>query len=99
MDSPESYAKVERSKLSYAGQQGDHDVVDLARFKDYLLSLRASFEHDAETTQLPGTHKKQFEERLLLLEHEIEGLLKKKINFTSVDATGTRFLDYTTLIN
>jgi peptidoglycan hydrolase CwlO-like protein len=36
---------------------------------------------------------------LLLLEHEIDGLLKRKINYTSKDAAGTRFLDYTTILN
>lgn len=75
------------------------DVVDLARFKDYLAALNNSFETDPELIQLPGAQKKHFEERLLLLEHEIDGLLKKKINFTSVDASGTRFLDYTTILN
>ena len=33
------------------------------------------------------------------MEHEIEGLMKKKINYTSVDQNGTRFLDYTTMLN
>lgn len=33
------------------------------------------------------------------MEHEIEGLMKKKINYTSVDQDGTRFLDYTTMLN
>lgn len=33
------------------------------------------------------------------MEHEIEGLMKKKINYTSVDQEGTRFLDYTTMLN
>lgn len=36
---------------------------------------------------------------MLLLEHEIDGLLKRKINFTSKDTDGTRFLDYTTMLS
>ena len=67
--------------------------------QEYLLSIHGEFQNDPELTNLPGSKKKQFEERLLLLEHEIEGLMKKKINYTSVDQNGTRFLDYTTMLN
>ena len=67
--------------------------------RDYLLTLHESYENDPELKKLPGTKKKEFEERLLLLEHQIEGLMKKKINYTSVDEKGTRFLDYTTMLN
>jgi len=65
-----------------------------------LLALRGSYEHDPEVAQLPGTKKKEFNERLILLEHEIDGLLKRKINFTSADnQNGTRFLDYSVMLN
>jgi hypothetical protein len=90
---------VERSKLAWHEEQPG-DVVDLARLKDYLLALRRSSEHDPEVTQLPGVKKQEFEQRLFLLEHEIDGLLKRKINFTSTDnEQGTRFLDYTVMLN
>ena len=37
---------------------------------------------------------------MILLEHEIDGLLKRKIHFTSADnQNGTRFLDYTVMLN
>lgn len=36
---------------------------------------------------------------MLLLEHEIDGLLKRQINYTSKDTDGTRFLDYTTMLS
>ena len=74
-------------------------MTDVARMKDYLLSLRGSFENDPETTKLPGVKKDEFEQRLLLLEHEIDGLLRRKIHFTSNDEQGTRFLDYTTMLH
>ena len=36
----------------------------------------------------------------MLLEHEVEGLLKRKINFSVKDGKGgTRSLDYTSLLN
>lgn len=38
--------------------------------------------------------------RLLLLEHEIDGLLKRKINYSVRDEIGgTRVMDYTGLLN
>jgi len=57
----------------------------LTRFKDYLLSLKGTYENDPEITRLPGTSKLHYEQRLQLLEKEIDGLMKKKINYTSVD--------------
>lgn len=38
--------------------------------------------------------------RLLLLEHEVEGLLKRRINFTVKDQEGgSRTMDYTGILN
>jgi DNA repair exonuclease SbcCD ATPase subunit len=37
--------------------------------------------------------------RLFLLEHEIDGLLKRKINYTVKEGESGRFLDYTGLLN
>ena len=74
------------------------DVEDLSRYKNILAALQndlhASHENDFSTAG-----KENLEQRLLMLEHEIDGLLKRKITFTSKDSAGTRFLDYTTLIN
>jgi hypothetical protein len=37
---------------------------------------------------------------LLLLEHEIDGLLKRRINYSSRDEIGgTRVMDYTGILN
>jgi hypothetical protein len=43
-------------------------VADLSRLKDYLTSLRNTFESDPELNSLSGTQKHNFEERLILLE-------------------------------
>lgn len=63
------------------------------------MSLRESYEDDPQIVNLPGRKREEYDQRLLLLEKEIEGLLKRKINFTSTDSEGTRFLDYTTMLN
>ena len=68
--------------MSWSDPHGT-DLADLARHKDYLLSLKGSYESDPEINRLPGPSKLQYEERLQLLEKEIDGLMKKKLNFTS----------------
>lgn len=71
------------------------DVEELAQYKSILHSLRDDFDEGS----IENSKKESLEKRLLLLEHEIDGLLKRKINFTSKDVEGTRFLDYTTILN
>lgn len=47
-----------------------------------------------------GEKKDDFNKRLILLEGEIEGLLKRRINYSARDEIGgTRVLDYTGLLN
>ena len=47
-----------------------------------------------------GDKKDEFNKRLILLESEVEGLLKRKINYSSRDELGgTRFMDYTVILN
>lgn len=74
-------------------------MLDLARYKEYLFSLKGTYESDPEISRVHQTSKLHYEERLNLLEKEIDGLMKKKINFTSQDIQGTRFLDYTTILH
>lgn len=74
------------------------DVEEISQYKSILQSLKYDFE-DAHPAASDGTKRENLEKRLILLEHEIDGLLKRKINFTSKDSSGTRFLDYTTILN
>lgn len=47
-----------------------------------------------------GDKKDDFNKRLILLENEIDGLLKRKIEYTARDEVGgTRVMDYTGLLN
>lgn len=59
---------MERSKLNWSEEHIGSDVADLSRLKDYLTSLRNTFESDPELNSLSGTQKRNFEERLILLE-------------------------------
>jgi len=46
---------------------------------------------------IAGDKREVFDRRFLLLEHELDGLLKRKISFTS--AEGERNLDYSSILN
>ncbi len=74
------------------------DVEELSQYKSILQSLKYDFD-DVHPAGDNDSRRENLENRLLLLEHEIDGLLKRKINFTSKDSSGSRFLDYTTIIN
>ena len=47
---------------------------------------------------VPATSMESYNKRMLLLEEEVDGLLKRKINVESTDAPG-RVLDYSLLMN
>lgn len=47
---------------------------------------------------LSGNEKEEFNKRLMLLEGEIEGLMKRRVNASTADMTG-RVLDYDLLMN
>ena len=47
---------------------------------------------------MSGDQREDFNKRLLLLEGEIDGLLKRRVNVSTSDGTG-RVLDYDLLIN
>lgn len=46
-----------------------------------------------------GDKRELFERRLLLIEHEIDGLLKRRINYTVKEGESNRVLDYTGILN
>jgi len=47
---------------------------------------------------MSGDQKEDFNKRLILLEGEIDGLMKRKVNASTSDSTG-RVLDYDLLMN
>ena len=80
------------------------DASTLNRFKNILLALREEF--GAGSIEGPGhivitgERRDDFNRRLILLESEIEGLMKRRINYSIKDQEGgTRFLDYTNILN
>lgn len=66
--------------------------------KNVLLSLQGSWLDEGNRFVIQGSQKEEFNKRLLLLESEIEGLMKRKVNATTADSSG-RVLDYDLLMN
>ena len=65
-----------------------------------LLALQTEFTEGGSKIVFAGDKKDEFNKRLLLLEGEVEGLLKRKINYASKDQLGgTRIMDYTVILN
>jgi chromosome segregation ATPase len=70
-------------------------------FKNALLALRGEFAGNSNgRIVVEGDKRENFNRRLLLLEHEIDGLLKRKINFSLKDQEGGHStMDYINLLN
>jgi hypothetical protein len=76
---------------------GASDVTLLTEIRGALLALRNDIS-GAEGQVIITGGRENIDRRLLLLEKEIDGLLKRKIQFT-VQGEGGRVLDYTGLLN
>lgn len=64
------------------------------------MGLQTEFTEGGAKVIFTGEKKDDFNKRLILLESEIEGLLKRKINYSVRDETGgTRVMDYSGLLN
>lgn len=80
--------------------RGESDYALLSNLRNILLGLQTEFTQGGAKVTFSGEQKDDFNKRLLLLEHEIDGLLKRKINYAARDEVGgTRVMDYTGLLN
>ncbi len=80
--------------------RGASDMAFLDNVKGALLKLKQEFFSGNEKIIITGDKKEQLDRRMLLLEHEIDGILKRKINYTGKDIQGgTRSMDYTGILN
>lgn len=79
---------------------GGSNASILTDFKGSIVKLWEDFFNGKNGVQLNTDVKDQLQKRLLLLEHEVDGLLKRRIQFSVKDHTGgERVLDYTGLLN
>ena len=79
---------------------GESDFAQLSNLRNILLTLQSEFTSGGSQVVFSGDKKDDFNKRLILLEGEIDGLLKRKIEFSARDERGaTRVLDYTGVLN
>lgn len=79
---------------------GESDVAQLGNLKNILLTLQSEFTSGGSQIVFAGEKKDDFNKRLILLEGEIDGLLKRRIEFSGRDENGvSRVLDYTGVLN
>ena len=77
---------------------GYSDVDNLKNLKNILLTLQGSWLQEGNRFVMSGDQREDFSKRLLLLEGELDGLLKRRVNFSTGDSSG-RVLDYDLLMN
>lgn len=82
----------DQAVLTWAGIDADNVVVSsdsdynrLSNLKNILLMLQTEFAEGGAKVIFTGEKKDDFNKRLLLIEHEIDGLLKRKINYAARD--------------
>ena len=78
---------------------GSSDVTLLSSIRGALLRLKEDLFSSQEAFVFGGDKRELFERRLLLIEHEIDGLLKRRINYTVKEGESGRVLDYTGILN
>ena len=77
---------------------GFADVDHLKNLKNILLTLQGSWLQEGNRFVMNGDQREDFNKRLLLLEGELDGLMKRRVNASTADSTG-RVLDYDLLMN
>lgn len=76
---------------------GSSDLTRLSGLRGAILKLKEEFFSASSGIVIAGDKREVFDRRFLLLEHELDGLLKRKITYSSSE--GERNLDYTGLLN
>ena len=79
---------------------GSSDYTRLAGLKDAILELRSGFFNPKNSITITDNAQDELSRRFLLIEHEIDGLLRRRIDLSTVDHIGgERNLDFTNLLN
>lgn len=77
---------------------GMSDIEHLRSMKNVLINLQGNWLQEGNRFVVSGDQKEDFNKRMMLLESEIEGLMKRRVNASTADSTG-RVLDYDILMN
>jgi hypothetical protein len=79
---------------------GNNDYAILAALKDAISKLQTDFFSRSGSVTIQSEERVDLDRRFLLFEHELDGLLRRRIEYSAKDYEGgTRNLDFTTLLN
>lgn len=79
---------------------GSTDYSKISTLKNALLELRNAYFSQSSGLSIQGENRDELDRRFLLVEHELDGLLRRRIEYSSKDyESGTRTLDFTNLLN
>lgn len=79
---------------------GSSDYAQLSNLKNAMIELKSSYFNPNSGLSVKGAEGDELSIRFLHIEHEIEGLLRRRIDYTTKDhLTGERTIDYTSLVN
>ena len=79
---------------------GTSDYGLLAALKDAILKLKTDYFSRTGAVTIKVEERDDLDKRFLLFEHELDGLLRRRIEYSAKDFEGgTRNLDFTTLLN
>lgn len=79
---------------------GNSDIGLLSALKNSIIQLKTDFFSRVGSIAIKSEEKTEFEKRFILFEHELDGLLRRRIEYSGKDFVGgTRNLDFTTLLN
>ena len=79
---------------------GGSEFSQISSLKNAILELRSHYFNPNTGLAVKGEARDELDRRFLLVEHELDGLLRRRIEYSSKDYEGgTRNLDFTNLLN
>lgn len=75
-------------------------MAKISSLKNAILELRSNYYNSNTGLSVQGENRDELDRRFLLIEHELDGLLRRNLEFSYKDREGTaRNLDFTSLLN
>lgn len=79
---------------------GSSDYARISGLRNAILELRSSYFSSNSGLSVRGEGHDELDRRFLLIEHELDGLLRRSLTFSTVDSEGkARSINYTALLN
>ena len=79
---------------------GSSDYSKLSNLRDAIFELKGQYFNGGNGLKVDSEAKDELSRRFLLIEHEVDALLKRRIEYSTKDyASGERNLDFTNLLH